>query len=158
MTAGLKKGLPDGDGADGRKQILVGRVLQQVGAGAGRERADDVRLVGMHAEDDDARRPIELLRPRGDLDAVQFRHADVENEQIGPMLLAEPHRLETVGGFGDHREAGLLEQAPQSAAHDAVVVSQQHAQAAPPSWRAGNGRRIASLVPSPGALAIVIAP
>ena len=46
--------LAGGDGADRREQILVGRVLQQVGARAGRQRANDVRLVGVHAEDDHA--------------------------------------------------------------------------------------------------------
>ena len=51
---------------------------------------------------------------------------------VGLMLLAEPHRLEAVGGFGDDRQSGRLEQAAQPAPDDAVIVSQQHAQAAPP--------------------------
>ena len=67
----------------------------------------------------------------------------------GPMLLAQPHGFEAVGGFGDDRQAGLLEQAAQPAPHDAVVVSQQHAQAAPPSSGAGSGSRIVSVVPWP---------
>ena len=125
-------------------QIFVGRALQQVGARARRERAHDVGLVGVHAQDDHAGRPIELLGARGDLDAVQFRHADVEDDDVGPVLLAQAHRFEAVAGFGDHREAGCFEQAAQSAPDDAVIVSQQHAQAAPPSsgWqRQPHGQR-----------------
>ena len=158
MTAGLKKGFPRGHGADGREQVLVGGVLQQVGARARGERAKNVRLIGVHAEDDHARRPIELLRARGHLDAVQFRHADVENEHVGPMLFAEPDGVEAVGGFSDHRKTRLFQQASQSPANDAMVVSQQHAQVPPPSSRLGNGSRISSFVPSPGAPAIVTTP
>ena len=129
---GAEEGFARGHGADGRKQVLVGGVLEQVGACACREGAKDVRLIGMHAENDHARRPVELLRARGHLDAVQFWHPDIENQQVGPMLLAESHRLETIGGFSDHGETRLLQQTSQSAANDAMVVSQQHAQARPP--------------------------
>ena len=87
----------------------------------------------MHAEDDHSRRTIELLSAGGNLDAIQLRHADVENEEIGLVCFEEAYRLEAVGGFRHHRQPGTLEQAPQASAHDAMVVSQQHAQASPPS-------------------------
>ena len=69
---------------------------------------------------------------------------------LGLVLLAEPQRLEAVGGLGDDRQARLaLEQAAQAAPDDAVVVSQQHAQARPPPSRRGSGTLIVSVVPAP---------
>ena len=50
---------------------------------------------------------------------------------------------------------GLLEQASQSPPHDAVIVSQQHAQAVPPSMRTGSGSSILIVVPVPAAPLIV---
>jgi hypothetical protein len=39
------------------------------------------------------------------------------------MLVAEPHRLESVCSFGDDGEPRGFEQAAQPASHDAVIVS-----------------------------------
>ena len=55
-------------------------------------------------------------------------------------------------------DARLFEQTPQPAPDDAVIVSQQHAQAASSVVAAGNGRWIASVVPRPARLPIVIVP
>jgi hypothetical protein len=121
-----------GDGADGRKKVLIGRILQKVGAGARCERANDIGLIGMHAEDDHARWSIEFLCPSGDVYSAQLWHADVDNQEIGPVLLAESHRLKTVCGFTHNQQASFLEESHQSASHDAVVVSQQHGHAASP--------------------------
>ena len=47
--------------------------------------------------------------------------------------LAQPERLLAVAGFADHRDAGLgLEQRPHAAPDEALIVSQQDAQARPP--------------------------
>ncbi len=89
-------------------------------------------LVGVHAEDDDRRRPRQLLRPRRHLDAVHLRHRDVDDQHVGLVLLAQAQRLEAVRRFRHHGDAGLgFEQAAQAAPDDAVIVSQQHAQARP---------------------------
>jgi hypothetical protein len=61
---------------------------------------------------------------------VLDRHGDARVS--GPLLLAESHRLKTVCGFIHNQPASFLEEAPQPASHDAVVVSQQHAHAASP--------------------------
>src|SRR6185436_12926818 len=89
-----------GHGAKGGEQILVSRVLQEVRADTSCKRANDVRLVGVHAQDDYARRSIKLLRPSRNFDAVHHRHADVDDQQVRAMLLEEPNRLETVSGLG----------------------------------------------------------
>ena len=65
----------------------------------------------MHAENDHPGRPIHLVRPSGDFDAAQFWHADVQDEQVGMVLLAETHRLQPVARLSDHRQASGLEQA-----------------------------------------------
>ena len=59
-------------------------------------------------------RPIELLRPRRDLDAAQFRHADVEDDDVGLVLLAQPHGFEAVAGFGDDRAGRLISSRPRN--------------------------------------------
>ena len=66
--------LSAGDRAKRRHQIFVGRILQQVRACAGGQRTNDVGLVGVHAQDDHARRAGQLLDSLGDLDAVHLRH------------------------------------------------------------------------------------
>ena len=68
----------------------------------------------MHAQDDHAGRPIELLRSRRDLDAAQFRHADVEDDDVGLVLLAQPHGLQPVAGFGDDRAGRLTSSSPRN--------------------------------------------
>ena len=88
-----------------------------------------------------SRRPLQLLRPRGHVDAVQLRHADVEDERRRAVLLAQAQRLEAVGRFGRRRSGPARSRAgSQPATHDAVIVSQQHAQARPPPSSAGSGQ------------------
>ena len=130
---GTEERLAGADRTHGGQQVLVGRILQQIRTRAGGQRANDVRLVRVHAQDDRLRRALEFLRPGGDVDAVQFRHPDVEDQQVGLMFRRQPQRLQTIGGFGDHGQPGLaLEQRAKAAADDAVVVSQQYAQVASP--------------------------
>ncbi len=125
--------LAGSDGTNGGQEVLVGGVLQQVGARAGGEGADDIGLVGVHAQDDHGWRRIELLRAGGHLDATQLRHADIDNEQVGSMLFAQARGFDTIGGFTDDGMARVFQQTPQPPSHDTVIVSQQHAQAGPPS-------------------------
>ena len=65
----------------------------------------------MHAQNDYAGRMVHLARARRNLDAAQLRHPDVQDNQVGSMLLAETRRLQSVTRFSDHRQAGGLEQA-----------------------------------------------
>ena len=104
-------------------------------------------------------RPFDFLRPRRDLDAVQLRHADVEDQHVGLVFVAQPQRVESVGRLADDRDARLgLQQAAQAAPDDSVVVSQQHAQAATSMAAAGSGSCTVSVVPLAGALLMVSAP
>ena len=55
------------------------------------------------------------------------------------MFLAQAHGFESVSRLGDNIQTGGLQEAPQTASDDAVIVSQQHAQVAPPESAAVPG-------------------
>jgi hypothetical protein len=76
-----------------------------------------------------------LPSPDGYLDPVELRHPDVEDEEIGLMLLRELHGLEAVGGFGHNAVSRLFQQTSQPAADDAVVDTHQDPQATPLNQR-----------------------
>ena len=79
---------------------LVDR-LGEIFVGAGFEPGDDVLGVGLGRAQDDRRerhRRI-VLDPLADLDAVDLRHHDVEQDQVGQMLLGGGERLFAVGGL-----------------------------------------------------------
>ena len=86
----------------------------------------------MHAQDDDPGRTLHFLCARRHLDAAQFRHRNVQNQQIGVLLLAESDGFEAVRRLCDNGDVGGLEQSPQAPADDGVIVSEQHSQGAPP--------------------------
>ena len=68
-----------------------------------------------------------------------------DDQQIREKFLAEPQRLETVGGLAHHRDIRFaFEQTPEAAPDDAVIVSQQHAQA----WSPVRPRAAAAAVES----------
>jgi hypothetical protein len=78
----------------------------------------------MHGQDDHARRALQLLGSFGHFDAVEPRHPDIDDQQVGAVLLGQANRFEPVGRLGDNGHAGLLQQASQPPTDDAVVVSQ----------------------------------
>ena len=62
------------------------------------------------------------------LDAGQAGHLQIHDHDVGRELADEPQRLAAVVRLADHLEALLLEQAPEAAPEEIVVVDQQHAQ------------------------------
>jgi hypothetical protein len=78
---------------------------------ARREIAFDVRLVGVHAEDDDTGRSFALLQACSDVDSIPSRHADIKNDDIGVVFIGQPQRLNAVSGSCDNLQAGLCFQA-----------------------------------------------
>ncbi len=91
------------------------------------------RLVGMHAQDDDVRRTLRLLKARRHLEPIELRHSDVDNGDVRLVLLAQLYRLQAIGGFRhDRLIEGRFEKALQSTPHNPVVVSQQHSQGTSP--------------------------
>ena len=69
---------------------------------------------------------IRLQRPR-DVEPVDVGHADVHEDDVGPVLARQPQCLLPARG-GDHADAGALEQPRQDAAVDRAVVHDQRRQ------------------------------
>src|SRR4051794_21306172 len=88
-------------------------------------------LVGVERRDhDDGDRVLDTGAGEqpGGLDAVQLRHADVEQADVRAQLTAEGDGLASVGGLGDHLDGGLGgEDRGQAGPDDALVVRDQHA-------------------------------
>ena len=76
----------------------------------------------------------------GHLDAVEPRHPDVDQADVGAQSAGQVDRLDAVGGLGDHGDVGLvLQDEPQPAADHRLVVGEQHADASS-GFRPGTGR------------------
>ncbi len=71
--------------ADGVGQPVRRRVLQQVAAGAGIQRAPQVAGPGKRREDHDARRAAAPLQLGGQLESRHARHLDVGDHDVGPL-------------------------------------------------------------------------
>ena len=94
------------------------------------------RLVAVNAEDDDPWCAFHFVCARGHFDAAEFRHRNVQDQQIRMLLLAQSYGFEAVGRFRDDGDTGGFEQSAQSSPDDAVIVSQQDAQGVPPRTEA----------------------
>jgi hypothetical protein len=98
------------DGADRRNEIFVRRTLEQVPSRAHGQGTNDVRLVGVHAEDDHARRLRQLLGTSRDLDAIELWHRDVEDHHVRAERLAQSYRFEAIGSLANHLDLRIFEQ------------------------------------------------
>ena len=87
--------------------------------------------------------PRELPRGR---DAVQFRHPDVEQADVGSQPAGERHGGAPVGGLADDLDAGLgVEDHRQAGPDHFLIVGDQH-----PDHRPALGRVALTVQPSPG--------
>ena len=69
------------------------------------------------------------------LEAVQLRHLDVEEDQLGVELADRLDRLEAVGAFADDLDVGVVSQVfAQQRARQVFVVHDQHSHAASPMF------------------------
>ena len=107
-------------------QLLENRTLSQVRHRAGAQRVPDVLLVVVHRDDDDARLRRDGHDQRSGLDAVQPRHGDVHQYDVGTMHGHGGQCLVAVGRFDhfiDFRH--VREEGAQAAAHKRVVVREE---------------------------------
>ncbi len=106
---------------------LVDR-LGQILVGAGVEPGDHVRAVGFGGDQNDGHeRQLRIgLEPAAHLDAVELRHHDVEQDEVGQMLRGGGERLLAVGGL---QQLIALRREPrhQDVAVGLVVVDDQNA-------------------------------
>ena len=95
-------------GANRRYQLSLKRILQQIALRAGFQSAQDVALVGMHAQDHDGGCRICLSDLEGGFNAVQIRHPDVHHQQVGLQRGGQSDGLTPIVGFAHHGKVGLL--------------------------------------------------
>ncbi len=155
---GAEERLAFADGSDRGDQIVLGGILQQVGAGAGLKRLEHVALVGVHAQENDGGlRQLGGDLPRG-FDAVQDRHGDVHHDDVRLMQFSASATASRPSEASAMTvKSGLaFEQQTQALAHDGVVVGEHNADRLHASltwlgWRAaaGSATRQRS-VPCPG--------
>jgi hypothetical protein len=126
VIAGASSASPAATSAHAGHELVGGHGLEQEARGAGAQRLEDVGVLVEGGEDQHARlrrRQREDLAGRGQ--AVEARHADVHQHDVGAQARGERHRLVTVGGLAHHLEVGLGAQDHAKArAHELLVVGE----------------------------------
>ena len=116
-------------------------VLEQEAGRAGLQRAQD-ELVGVERREDEDGGRVGLRgeQPRR-RDPVELRHADVHEDDVGPVEVDRAEHLAAVGGLAHDLEALRAgEHHPQARAHERVVVDEQDADHRGSAARAGRTR------------------
>ena len=82
----------------------------------------------MHAEHDDGGAGNRLADLACGFDAIEIRHAYIEDHDFGTLLAGQVHGLAPVGRLRDHAEFGmLLQHTTKARPHKGVVISDQDA-------------------------------
>jgi len=116
------------DDADALDEIFEARVFEQVGAGAGAEAAVNVFVAFERGEDDDAGGSELLADDFDGFDAVHFRHAEIDERDIGYIFHEEVDGFFSRGGFADDRHIrDAIERGDQAFADDGVIVGDEDA-------------------------------
>ena len=124
LDRGVQRRLAAGDGLDGGEDLVGPRVLGQVAARAGAQRAEHTRIVGVGGQRD--RAGAAGGQPPDRLDAVHPRHPQVHQHDIRVVLGGERERLLAVGRGGHQLDpVEQPEQRAQALAHDALVIGEQ---------------------------------
>ncbi len=141
-------------GPAGLDQVAVGDGLEDVAAGSGPERLEEVLLVVVHRQDQDVQVGQSAGEFAGRLEAGHAGHGDVEDGQVHGGVPGPGDGLGPVPGLGDDRQVRFpVQDEAHSPAYEGVVVGEQHAdrgggghQLAPRPDRWGH---ISGLLPSP---------
>jgi len=63
----------------------------------------------------------------GGIQAVELRHADVDDREVGVLNVHQAHGLAAVGGFSSHDEPRTFQQLPKALPHEHMVVGEHQA-------------------------------
>src|ERR1700685_3447224 len=86
----------------------------------------DPGIFGMHAQHQNSSSWKLMENAPGRVQSTHARKSAVHHDQLRAQLLRQLNCLSTVAGFPDYRDvACVLEDAPEAAAHQAVVIDQQ---------------------------------
>jgi hypothetical protein len=129
-----------GHDADRGHELLLGDILEQEAARPRAQRLVDV-LVEVEGGEHEHARPVGHRDAARGLDAVDARHADVHEHDVGQCLPRARDRLGAVARLADDLDVGLRAQDHAKArAHEALVVGEQDAD----HRAAGSGSRTRS--------------
>jgi hypothetical protein len=110
-------------GAHRRHELLRRRCLQQEAARPGAQRLIEVLVLVEGGQHHDAGVGALAGQRARCCDAVEVRHADVHQRDVGLRTAHQLDGLLAVGGVADHLEVALrLQDHAEPAAHDALVV------------------------------------
>ena len=88
------------------------------------------RVLVVRGDENDRRRPLHAGEARDDLEAVEPRHLDIEEHDVGPQLPDRFHGLVPLARFAGDLDAGdRAENALQVLARGRLVVDDKNAQA-----------------------------
>ena len=119
-----------GGAADRLDKLAVGRLLEHVAERARGERLAREGRLGLHRQHDDLGIGHLGAQRRDRVEARLARHVEVKHEHVGLMAADVAPRGVDVTRLGDDLESVLaLQQQPQPAAHDGVVVGEDDADA-----------------------------
>ena len=124
---GPARGAPAQQGPDPRQQLLALERLDQVVVGAAVEAGDAVLGLGAGGQHQD-RHVAVGAQPAADLDAVEAREPEVEDDEVGDEAGGDVERLDAVGR-GAHLVALVAQRAAQDVGDVGVVLDDQHAAA-----------------------------
>ena len=140
-------------------------VLEQVARGARAHGGQHLVLVEEARQDDDARRGRELAQALDRADAVEPRHDEVHEHDVGLERRDRRERRLAVGRLADDLDVVLqLEERAQALAHDGVVVDDEdgdharHLEASRSCRRRARSRRAASPPIARARSSIVVSP
>ena len=123
----VEHSFPVHDATNRCAQFQIHRVLQHVTARAGIERLPHPGFFSVHAEHQYERIGSRLQDFSGGLKPIHSRQGAIHYDNTRGQRPCQLDRFFTVAGLADHMEIRLvLEHAPKSAAHQAVIIHQQY--------------------------------
>jgi len=121
-------GLVVAEGVDGGEEDAVSVVLEDIAAGAGFNDLMHEFVGFVHGEDQDLRAGRSFMNAAGGVHAVEERHTDIENSDIGFEFGGFFDGITAIHGFGaDMPAIAGFEEGAQAGANDGVIIRDQDA-------------------------------
>src|SRR5262249_6893290 len=96
------------DGLHGLIEVLVRIFLEQVSLRSGSKSPRQVSLIGVHTQDDYRDLRVLLDKLRSGLYAVQIRHSDIHDHDIGQQFFRQAYGFTAFRGLTDYFECLVL--------------------------------------------------
>ena len=125
---GAQEGLSRGHGANGEDEIGEAGALEEVAGGARADSGAHVLLGRVHREDEDGCLGGLLLDAAGRVDAVEARHREIHQDDVGAEAHGSGEGLVAVGRLTDDLDAALgREERDEALADDCVIFGDEDA-------------------------------